>query len=70
LTEETEETDSNAVKALDMAYKLKGRYQDINVDKAIIINMTPSIADKYKPKTIEKFTEQPPSSLEETGSES
>ncbi len=54
-----------------MAYKLKGRYSDMAIDKAIIINMTSSIADKYKPRQVEKYVVKeekdeeikPPSSL-------
>lgn len=44
---ETEETSPEAVKALDMAYKLKGRYKDINIGQALIVNLSPSVAKKY-----------------------
>lgn len=44
---ETEETSPEAVKALDMAYKLKGRYKDINIGQALIVNLSESAAKKY-----------------------
>lgn len=44
---EVEETSPQAVKALDMAYKLKGRYKDININQALIVNLSPSVAKKY-----------------------
>lgn len=44
---ETEETDPSAVKALDMAYKLKGRYgADVNV-QALIVQVPSAVAKKY-----------------------
>jgi len=44
---ETEETSPEAVKALDMAYKLKGRYKDVNIGQALIVNLSESAAKKY-----------------------
>lgn len=44
---ETEETDPSAVKALDMAYKLKSRYSDVNIGQALIVNMSEAIAKKH-----------------------
>lgn len=44
---ETEETSPEAVKALDMAYKIKGRYKEINIGQALIVNLSPSVAKKY-----------------------
>lgn len=44
---EVEETSPEAVKALDMAYKLKGRYKEINIGQALIVNLSPSVAKKY-----------------------
>lgn len=48
LKEETEETDSNAVKALDMAYKLRGKYADKTGNNILIINVSNQSADRYK----------------------
>ena len=44
---ETEETSPEAVKALDMAYKLKGRYKDVNIGQALIVNLSESASRKY-----------------------
>lgn len=49
LKETTEETDSNAVKALDMVYKLKGRYQEKPNSNTLIINVSSTTKDRYKP---------------------
>jgi len=49
LKEETEETDSNAVKSLDMFYKLKGHYADKQGNNTLIINVSASSRDRYKP---------------------
>jgi hypothetical protein len=48
MKEETEETDPNAVKALDMAYKLRGKYQDKVGNNVLIINVSNQSADRYK----------------------
>lgn len=48
LKEETEETDGNAVKALDMAYKLRGKYADKTGNNILIINVSNQSADRYK----------------------
>lgn len=48
LKEETEETDSNAVKALDMAYKLRGKYADKTGNNILIINVSNQSATRYK----------------------
>ncbi len=48
LVSETEETDPSAVKALDMAYKLKGRYNsDSEGNKTLIINISSESASRY-----------------------
>lgn len=44
---ETEETDPAAVKALDMAYKLKRRYGDVNIGQAVVLNISGTAASKY-----------------------
>lgn len=45
---ETEETDPSAVKALDMAYKLKGRYENNEGgNKVLIINISGQSATRY-----------------------
>lgn len=50
---EEETTDPSAVKALDMAYKLKKRYGDMNIGQALILNVSEASAKKYgiKPRT-------------------
>ncbi len=49
LVSETEETDPSAVKALDMAYKLKGRYNsESDGNKTLIINVSGESASRYK----------------------
>ncbi len=48
LVSETEETDPSAVKALDMAYKLKGRYNSEGEgNKTLIINISSESASRY-----------------------
>lgn len=47
LKETTEETDPNAVKALDMAYKLKGKYQEKAGNNVLIINVSSQTRDRY-----------------------
>lgn len=47
LVDETEETDPAAVKALDMAYKLKRRYGDVNIGAAVILNISGTALGKY-----------------------
>lgn len=56
LTTEVTETSPQQTKGLDMAYKLKGRYQDVTIDKALIVNVSQPIASKYGsiPKQIER----------------
>ena len=44
---ENEETSPEAVKALDMAYKLKKRYSDMNIGQALIVNLSETVAKKY-----------------------
>lgn len=51
LTTEVTETSPQQTKGLDMAYKLKGRYSDVTIDKAMIVNISAPIASKY----IEKY---------------
>ena len=58
---ETEETSPEAVKALDMAYKLKHRYGEMNLNQAFILNISESAAKKYDPNgsagtDIERYT--------------
>lgn len=48
LKETTEETDGNAVKALDMAYKLRGKYADKTGNNILIINVSKESADRYR----------------------
>lgn len=48
LKETTEETDGNAVKALDIAYKLRGKYQDKVGNNVLIVNISKEVADRYK----------------------
>ncbi len=49
LVSETEETDPSAVRALDMAYKLKGRYSaESEGNKTLIINISSESASRYK----------------------
>ena len=49
LVSETEETDPSAVRALDMAYKLKGRYSaESEGNKTLIINISSESANRYK----------------------
>lgn len=48
LKEVVEETDPNAVKALDMAYKLKGKYQEKAGNNVLIINVSGQSAARYK----------------------
>lgn len=52
LKEITEETDGNAVKALDMAYKLKGKYQEKAGNNVLVINVSAQSSDRYKPTVV------------------
>ncbi len=45
--EETEETDPSAVKALDMAYKLKGKYVATTNNNVLVVNISGQTADRY-----------------------
>ena len=47
MVQETIETDPSAVRALDMAYKLKGRYSSEEVNKTLIINISGESATRY-----------------------
>lgn len=47
IVDEYEETSPQAVKALDMAYKLKKRYSDTNINGVMIVNLSPAAASKY-----------------------
>jgi hypothetical protein len=47
LVEETEETDPSAVKALDMAYKLKGKYAATTNNNVLVVNISGQTADRY-----------------------
>ena len=47
LLSESEETSPEAVKALDMAYKLKHRYGELNLNQAFILNISESAVKKY-----------------------
>jgi hypothetical protein len=47
MVSETIETDPSAVRALDMAYKLKGRYSSEEVNKTLIINISAESANRY-----------------------
>lgn len=44
---ETEETSPESVKALEMAYKLKNRYKDLNVGQVLVLNLSESAVKKY-----------------------
>lgn len=47
LVEETEETDPSAVKALDMAYKLKGKYAATTNNNVLVVNISGQTASRY-----------------------
>jgi hypothetical protein len=47
LVEETEETDPSAVKALDMAYKLKGKYVATTNNNVLVVNISGHTAERY-----------------------
>lgn len=47
ITNVVEETSPQAVKALDIAYKIKNKYKDININQALIVNLSESVAKKY-----------------------
>ena len=50
IEEVIEETDSNAVRALDMAYKLKGLYKNNSeVSTTLVINLSPEASQRYAP---------------------
>jgi hypothetical protein len=49
MIEETEETDPSQVRALDMAYKLKGKYANDGVtNNVLIVQLNGTAADRYK----------------------
>src|ERR1700749_3202994 len=48
LKEITEETDPNAVRALDMAYKLKGKYKNGESTNVLVINVSQQSSERYK----------------------
>ncbi len=51
LETEIEETDPSAVKALDLAYKIKNKYKDgVQIDKAVIVQISKEAAEKYAVK--------------------
>lgn len=52
MVQETIETDPSAVRALDMAYKLKGRYSSEEINKTLIINISGESAQRYGVKPI------------------
>lgn len=48
LEEETEETDPNAVRALDMAYKIRGSYKtEGNGNNVLVINLSEQTGSRY-----------------------
>lgn len=49
LQETIEETDPNAVKALDMAYKLRGKYKGDVTNNVLVINVSEQASGRYKP---------------------
>ncbi len=52
IIEEVTETDSNAVRALDMAYKLKGLYKSndsTSTTNTLVINLSPEASQRYAP---------------------
>lgn len=50
IVEETEETDPSQVRALDMAYKLKGKYNDnASTTNVLIVQLSDTSASRYKP---------------------
>lgn len=53
LKEVTEETDPNAVRALDMAYKLKGKYKNGESTNVLVINVSQQSSERYKVREIE-----------------
>lgn len=61
IVEETEETDPSQVRALDMAYKLKGKYaSDGNTTNVLIVQLSDTSASRYKPAP-QNETAEPPS---------
>lgn len=52
LKEVTEETDPNAVRALDMAYKLKGKYKNGESTNVLVINVSQQSSDRYKVREV------------------
>lgn len=47
LVEETEETDPSAVKALDMLYKLRGKYAATTNNNVLVVNISGQTASRY-----------------------
>ena len=45
--EDTGQPHSDVGKALDMAYKLKRRYGDVNIGQAVVLNISGTAASKY-----------------------
>lgn len=54
LKEVTEETDPNAVRALDMAYKLKGKYKNGESTNVLVINVSQQSSERYKAHVVEQ----------------
>lgn len=49
VTNETTETDPSSVKALDMAYKLKGKYTENVTNNVLIVQLSDTSASRFKP---------------------
>jgi hypothetical protein len=48
VVEVTEETDTNAVRALDMAYKLKGKYGENTTNNVLIVQVSDASSQRYQ----------------------
>lgn len=59
LKEVTEETDPNAVRALDMAYKLKGKYKNGETTNVLVINVSNQAAARYRVDTQNDVVDTP-----------
>lgn len=57
LKDVTEETDPNAVRALDMAYKLKGKYKQEGGNNVLIINVSGQTQARYAQTVTTPLTE-------------
>lgn len=54
MVEETEETDPSQVRGLDMAYKLKGKYQSEGVtNNVLIVQLSDTSSGRFKPVPVE-----------------